>query len=157
MNLPASLWLLNFSPQIRPLINVLLVTFTMTQWRQVQEYVSQTVLMKISLPCSSTFSLAKLAADDEKFTGSSEEFFCSLAVISIFLFLRAVEIESETMKNSISRPKLYPNPLHRQSESAKRLPPICWQAHSARLLIIYNRTDKILILNSMWFLGTVFD
>ena len=31
---------MNFSPQIRPLINALLATFTMTQWRQVQEYVS---------------------------------------------------------------------------------------------------------------------
>ena len=39
-NLPASLWLVSSSPQIRQLINALLVTFTTTQWRQVQEYVS---------------------------------------------------------------------------------------------------------------------
>ena len=40
MNLPASLWLVNSSPQIKPLINALLVMFTTTPWRQVQEYVS---------------------------------------------------------------------------------------------------------------------
>ena len=40
MNLPASLWLVNSSPQTKALINALLVTFTTTQCRKVQEYVS---------------------------------------------------------------------------------------------------------------------
>ena len=117
MNLPASLWLVNFSLQIRPLINALLETFTTTPWRQVQEYVSQKVLMRIPLPWSSIFFLAKLAVDDKK---SSEEchFWPSCCYLFCF-FLRTTEIESETIKNYITGIKLYPNRLTDDSKAQR--------------------------------------
>ena len=145
MNLPASLWLMNFSPQIRPLINALLVTFTTTRWRKLQEYVSQTCQKGLDenfIIVVKHFFLAKLVVDDKKFRGMS--LFLPSPCYLRFFVLRPIEIESETIKYSFSRTnyKTISKSSYRQFESAKKLLPVCWQMHTARPLIIYNRTDS---------------
>jgi len=73
---------------------------------------SRTVLMKISSPWSSIFFLAQLAVDDVKIQ-MNVSLVCPRTVISVFFSLLRI-------KNSTSRSKLYPNPLHRHFKNARK-------------------------------------